>query len=67
MEFTITRIQTPIGIFRLKGFMPVTATISFSHAEFMGSDGWVEIDLESDGGRSILSRIEADVILHLRG
>ncbi|MBE0349106.1 hypothetical protein PPEP_b1028 [Pseudoalteromonas peptidolytica F12-50-A1] len=44
----------------------MTAAISFSHAEFMGSDGWVEIDLESDCGRSILSRIEADVILHLR-
>ncbi|USD30361.1 hypothetical protein J8Z24_19705 [Pseudoalteromonas sp. SCSIO 43201] len=66
MEFTITRIQTPIGIFRLKGLMPETAVLSFSHAEFMGSDGWVEIDLESDGGRSILSRVEADIILHLR-
>ncbi|MBQ4835711.1 MULTISPECIES: hypothetical protein [Pseudoalteromonas] len=67
MEFIITRIKTSIGIFRLEGNISASGLLCFSTAEFMGTDGWVEIDLESESGTSILSKIEGEVASHLRG
>jgi hypothetical protein len=65
MEFSISRIHTSVGIFRLKGDISTTNELCYSVAEFMGSDGWVEIDLESKNGKSVLSKIKNDVLLHL--
>ncbi|MBW3697725.1 hypothetical protein EK599_18760 [Vibrio sp. T187] len=67
MDFTITRIHTQVGIFKLKGDISVSCEVCYSSAEFMGSDGWVEIDLKSEYGKSVLSKIESDVVRHLRG
>ncbi|GAA5647569.1 MULTISPECIES: hypothetical protein [Vibrio] len=68
MEFTITRITTHIGIFKLAGVLSGhndEVTIHYSSVEFMGTDGWVAINSESTAGLSILKAIEGDVIRHL--
>ncbi|WP_315919275.1 hypothetical protein [Vibrio fluvialis] len=34
-------------------------------AEFMGTDGWRELDIESEHARSILAAIQPELIEHL--
>lgn len=68
MEFTINRINTDMGIFRLSGELvgqPEATAIHYSSAEFMGTDGWVAINTETEVGLSMLSEIKAEVIEHL--
>jgi hypothetical protein len=68
MKFEISRLNTPIGIFRLCGeFLDTSEAgmVHYSNAEFMGSDGWVAINIHSQAGLSLLHRIETDVIQHL--
>lgn len=68
MEFTINRINTVMGIFRLSGELlghPEATAIRYSSAEFMGTDGWVAINTETAVGLSMLNEIKAEVIEHL--
>ncbi|NOJ24745.1 hypothetical protein [Vibrio coralliilyticus] len=68
MEFSIKRLKTSLGTFRLKGQLIDAHSdreISFAEAEFMGTDGWVEINTESEGGMAILNQIKPEVIEHL--
>lgn len=65
---TILKNAASLGTFRLKGKLIDThcdQEISFAEAEFMGTDGWVEINTESEGGMAILNQIKPEVIEHL--
>ncbi|WP_163936439.1 hypothetical protein [Paraferrimonas sp. SM1919] len=42
-----------------------THKLNYKKAEFMGTDGWVELDLSSEHGQKICSQIETAVIEHL--
>ncbi|MGF1685080.1 hypothetical protein L4C36_00010 [Photobacterium japonica] len=68
MEFSISRINTSVGIFKLSGDWSANVSapaVTFSCAEFMGTDGWVAMKIESDAGALLLKQIEADVVRHL--
>jgi hypothetical protein len=68
MNFQISRLNTEIGIFRLSGELEQinsTNKLNFKKAEFMGTDGWVELDLSSEHGQKICSQIETVVIEHI--
>lgn len=68
MQFEISRIDTKLGIFRLAGrllFNATEANIHFSRVEFMGTDGWRGLNLDSTPSKSILSEIEPEIIEHL--
>ncbi|MCG6401182.1 hypothetical protein [Vibrio fluvialis] len=40
-------------------------TLEYHTAEFMGTDGWRELDIESEHARSILAAIQPELIEHL--
>ncbi|MBY8085555.1 hypothetical protein KW496_08025 [Vibrio fluvialis] len=40
-------------------------TLEYHAAEFMGTDGWCELDIESEHARSILAAIQPELIEHL--
>ncbi|EPN4935142.1 hypothetical protein ACT0UY_003721 [Vibrio fluvialis] len=66
--FEISRIHTPAGIFRLSGYVCTSGdrvTLEYRTAEFMGTDGWCELDIESEHARSILAAIQPELIEHL--
>ncbi|WP_198522619.1 hypothetical protein [Pseudoalteromonas sp. 3J6] len=42
-----------------------TNKLNYKKVEFMGTDGWVELELSSEHGQQIFSRIETSVIEHL--
>lgn len=68
MNFQISRFNTEVGIFRLSGELEQissTNKLNYKKVEFMGTDGWVELDLSSEHGQQICSRIETSVIEHL--
>ncbi|MBY8317885.1 hypothetical protein KW543_19195 [Vibrio fluvialis] len=66
--FEISRIHTSAGIFRLSGYVSISGdrvTLEYHAAEFMGTDGWCELDIESEHVRSILAAIQPELIEHL--
>ncbi|MDB1125084.1 hypothetical protein [Vibrio algarum] len=68
MKFEISRLNTSIGIFKLSGEFSDSSDIimvNYSSAEFMGSDGWVAINIDSQAGLLLLNKIPTDVIKHL--
>ncbi|ANW23132.1 hypothetical protein BA953_02350 [Vibrio coralliilyticus] len=68
MEFAIKRLKTSLGTFRLRGELIAYNSdekINYEEAEFMGTDGWVEINTESEGGMAILEQIKTEVIINL--
>jgi hypothetical protein len=40
--------------------------IKYEKVDFMGTDGWCELDLESSNAKDILNNIQLDVIHHVR-
>jgi hypothetical protein len=64
-KFSISRIHTSYGIFRLIGVVissAGSAQIKYEKVDFMGTDGWCELDLESSSAKTILTNIQSDVI-----
>lgn len=67
-KFSISRIHTHFGIFRLIGGIVATeksVEIEYEKVEFMGTDGWCELDLNSSNANAILSMIQSDIIHHV--
>lgn len=64
-NFTISRIHTQHGIFRLLGEMSSPDTIHYKKVEFMGTDGWCEMDLQSPHTNNVLSMINQEIIDHI--
>ncbi|MCG7500121.1 hypothetical protein MHO82_24980 [Vibrio sp. Of7-15] len=68
MEFDITRIETKLGIFRLSGSLAMNTrepSIAYDKVEFMGTDGWCELDTHSNAGQAVLNQIASEIIEHL--
>ncbi len=67
-NFKISRIHTKLGIFRLSGIINEEIgleNISYISAEYMGTDGWCELDLQSEHTQSLLISIQIEVLQHL--
>ncbi|GIU41812.1 hypothetical protein [Shewanella algidipiscicola] len=68
-QFSISRIHTAKGIFRLQGAIKSHgehAHINYEKAEFMGTDGWRELDLTSAETLAILAGIHHSIIEHIK-
>ncbi|GLP95138.1 hypothetical protein [Paraferrimonas sedimenticola] len=66
--FEISRIETKSGTYRLAGHYDLSGkslSVEFTSAEFMGTDGWVAIAVNSKKGQKRLQGIMPDVLLHL--
>lgn len=67
-QFSISRIHTQEGIFRLSGGIMEKAGlphIIYDSAEVMGTDGWVDLALDNIGTNSLLESIFTQVCDHI--
>lgn len=70
LGFTITRLDTPWGMFRIDGYWldEETATARQLRIEqlcMMGTDGWVSLDLEVREVVSLVAKLTPEVLAHL--
>ncbi|NQY64054.1 MAG: hypothetical protein HRT38_10045 [Alteromonadaceae bacterium] len=65
--FTITRLHTKQGIFRLKGMQDndPPEKIAITKIEILGSDGWVLLDLNHDKIINLIADLHDGIIQHL--
>lgn len=67
-NFALSRINTRYGIFRIigagsaSGCSPQIRCVS---VEFMGTDGWCEMDITLPQTMTILTGIQPDILQHL--
>ncbi len=67
-NFKISRIHTKSGIFRLSGVINDEIgleSIRYISAEYMETDGWCELNLQSEHTQSLLRSIQIEVLQHL--
>ena len=67
-SFKISRIHTKSGIFRLSGVINDEIgleNIKYISAEYMGTDGWCELNLQSEHTQRLLRSIQIEVLQHL--
>ncbi len=67
-NFKISRIHTKLGIFRLFGILNNESgikNISYISAEYMGTDGWCELNLQSEHTQNLLRDIQIEVLQRL--
>lgn len=69
-NFSISRINTRKGIFRISGKISspeaLPEILDYDKVEFMGTDGWCEMNLQSSHTRNLLSEIKIEIIEHVR-
>jgi len=65
-NFTISRINTSLGIFRVSGCWchenPEAGKVEVSSIEMMGTDGWVLLNLASDKVMNIIAELTPTLI-----
>lgn len=67
-NFKISRIHTKSGIFRLSGVINdemSLESVRYFSADFMGTDGWCELDIQSEHTQNLLRSIKNEVFQHL--
>ncbi len=64
-KISISRIHTNKGIFRISASIDKSNSISYQSVDFMSTDGWCELDIESVEGKRILLGIEMEIIEHI--
>jgi hypothetical protein len=66
--FSISRLQTSLGIFRLEGKYEGAHSqqrVQLSRIEVMGTDGWVELDINFNSTQKLVIAINNEVVSHL--
>lgn len=63
-DFTISRIETSKGIYRLSGSWN-SNNFTISQIEGMGTDGWVPLDLTNTALQDLLQHLAPEFIAHL--
>jgi hypothetical protein len=68
-KFTISRINTSLGIFRVSGCWcnenQDTGKIDITSIELMGTDGWVLLNHASDNVISLITELTPTLTTHL--
>ena len=66
-DFTISRLESQRGIFRLNGVITnkLNEEFTLSRIEILGTDGWVELNMQDDNVVSLMTQISADISKHL--
>lgn len=69
-NFTISRINTSLGIFRIAGFWcnenEDACKINITSLEIMGTDGWVLLNQMSNNVISLIAELTPTLTAHLR-
>lgn len=65
--FEISRIHTPLGIFRVSGEVSDQNTMAISQLEIMGTDGWLFLDIQSAKVANLIKQLEPHLLAHLQG
>ncbi|KZN64726.1 hypothetical protein N473_13115 [Pseudoalteromonas luteoviolacea CPMOR-1] len=52
--FTISRLNTPYGIFKVSGFYDYNESIQITKLEVMGTDGWVLCNENFDAKQELI-------------
>lgn len=65
--FEISRIHTPLGIFRVSGEASDQNTLAISQLEIMGTDGWLFLDIQSAKVANLIKQLEPHLLAHLQG
>ncbi|TMP83123.1 hypothetical protein CWB73_02680 [Pseudoalteromonas phenolica] len=65
--FEISRIHTPLGIFRVSGEVSDQNTMAISQLEIMGTDGWLFLDIQSAKVANLIKQLEPYLLAHLQG
>ncbi|UGA57265.1 hypothetical protein [Vibrio sp. VB16] len=64
-KISISRIHTNKGIFRISASIDKSNSIFYQSVDFMSTDGWCELDIESVEGKRIMLGIEMEIIEHI--
>ena len=66
-DFTISRLETESGTFRLNGDVGngMHGNFTLNCVEMLGTDGWVELNMQDDNVVSFIPQISAAIIKHL--
>jgi hypothetical protein len=68
-NFTISRINTKLGIFRVAGYWchenQAACKVAVSSIEMMGTDGWVLLNHASDNVVKIIAELTPTLTTHL--
>ena len=65
--FEISRIHTPLGIFRVSGDVSNQNTLAISQLEIMGTDGWLFLDIQSAKVANLIKQLEPHLLTNLKG
>jgi hypothetical protein len=69
-NFNISRINTPLGIFRVSGLWSYenipALHINIDSIEVMGTDGWVLLNQSSDHVIELVKELTPILIIHLQ-
>ena len=66
-SFEISRIHTPLGIFRVSGEVSDQNTMAISQLEIMGTDGWLFLDIQSAKVANLIKQLEPRELAHFKG
>ncbi|TMO58004.1 hypothetical protein [Pseudoalteromonas phenolica] len=66
-SFEISRIHTPLGIFRVSGDVSDQNSLAISQLEIMGTDGWLFLDIQSKKVVNLSKQLEPHLLAHLQG
>jgi hypothetical protein len=64
--FEISRIHTPLGIFRVSGDVSDQKALAISQLEIMGTDGWLFLDIQSAKIANLIKQLEPHLQAHLQ-
>ncbi|MCE2596464.1 hypothetical protein K6Y31_16835 [Motilimonas cestriensis] len=71
-QFSISRLHTSQGIFRLTGDQgcndpvnPESVRIEVETIDVMGTDGWVALDVKASKTQQLLLQIDPEIVSHL--
>lgn len=67
LSFEISRIHTPLGIFRVSGKVFDRNDLAISQLEIMGTDGWLFLDIQSKKVVNLIKQLEPHLLAHLQG
>jgi len=65
-KFNISRINTPLGIFRVRGlWCKDNLTLDIDSIELMGTDGWVLLNQSSANVIQLINELTPTLFAHL--
>jgi len=64
-KFSISRLHTSQGVFRLEGMLSALGEVSITKIEILGTDGWLLLTLSDRKVMSLCDKLHSEIVLHL--